>query len=427
MSSARHIKTNHIGSSDIDLLRLVNSVSLACHKAVKLDIALRESLEIIAKSLGWPVGHIFYAKSDPTTDDVTLESSGIWYLADPKSHDEFQRVTSSFRPSAKGMPLAPQWREDVRKLDAFARGKDAKKPLNVGAAFNLPVVSQGRLVAVAEFFHSEAAERDEPLLEVASMLGHHLALAFEANADHGKTMSRVEEAAQREADGKINIVRELASGIAHEINNPLTIILGHLFLLRSIASSDAAPNPRVLDSMNTMEGAIKRIAGIVQSMRQFSQTMDAGEKVVVNASDLLHRALSLCSEHIQSRAPGTTVTTSGDENAPIIANEDQIIVALVEIIKNAVDAAREVNGGKISLTLQRAGERVWIKICDNGPGIPADIAARVMEPFFTTKEVGSGSGLGLPSAKGIIESHRGAMSFESTPGSTTFLIDLPSA
>ena len=109
LSSAKAISQIHLGLSDVDLLRLVNAVSLACHKATKLETKLEEVLGLIAMSLGWPVGHLFFARDEDGTDEVILESSRIWYLADPKLHREFRRVSEAFRPSAKSMPLAPQW------------------------------------------------------------------------------------------------------------------------------------------------------------------------------------------------------------------------------------------------------------------------------------------------------------------------------
>ena len=416
--------------SNVNQVALINAVSLACHKARSFDDAVRDVLRLVAENLMWPIGHAFYVDEARIPGEITLVSSRIWYQSATSLHTEFRRVTEAFTANASGMSLAPQWREDVRAMHGFARANLSTSPLNVAAAFNIPVVHLGNLIAVAEFFHTESAPCDNALLEVASMIGHHLAQAYERTSRLANSRAEIEPIQPRELAERNQALQELAAGVSHEINNPLTIALRHLHLARSAFVKNRTEALNLESHFDIMEASLIRIAGIVGSMRQFCQLMEIGSQTPVTAGDILHKALSFCAEHIESKDRSITIITSGDPSIEISANISQICNAFVEVIKNAIDAVSEQTDQtdkRVDLTLAVVANRVHFTVTDNGPGIPAELANRVMEPFFTTKQVGQGAGLGLSSAKGIIESHRGMLTFESRPGRTTFLIDLPCA
>jgi signal transduction histidine kinase len=236
--------------------------------------------------------------------------------------------------------------------------------------------------------------------------------------------------AEREAlRGRLQQSEKLASlgqfvaGIAHEMNNPLQGVLGHLELL--IERSDAAKPVRPTLRRIYQEG--DRAAKIVRNLLVFtgSQRMTSQKLRVerVLARALASRAASLRRSHVDVRrhvAP----------NLPRIAGDALLLQqALLNILINAEHAiAATGTAGRIDAWIDagRGGETVKLAIEDTGPGIPAENLPRIFDPFFTTKEVGQGTGLGLAITYGIVQEHGGSILAENAPaGGARFTVELP--
>jgi PAS domain S-box-containing protein len=236
--------------------------------------------------------------------------------------------------------------------------------------------------------------------------------------------------AEREAlRGRLQQSEKLASlgqfvaGIAHEMNNPLQGVLGHLELL--IETSEAARPVRSTLRRIYQEG--DRAAKIVRNLLVFtgSQRMTAQklrlERVLARA--LTSRAASLRRNHIEVRrqVAADVPRISGD---PLLLQQ-----ALLNILINAEHAiAATAVSGRIDASIDTAagGESVRLAIQDSGPGIPPEILPRIFDPFFTTKDVGKGTGLGLAITYGIVQEHGGAIQADNVPGGgARFTIELP--
>ncbi|WP_164928961.1 ATP-binding protein [Gloeobacter violaceus] len=167
----------------------------------------------------------------------------------------------------------------------------------------------------------------------------------------------------------------------------------------------------------------RRIFDLVQSMKSYSH-VDRGAQQMVDIHEGLEDTLRLLSFRINS---GVEVRRYYHHNlSQILAYGSELNQVWTNLIDNALDALED--RGIIELTTGCKGEHLYVQIADNGPGIPADIQSRIFEPFYTTKPVGKGSGLGLDVARRIIENrHQGTIALESQPGRTVFTIRLPLA
>jgi signal transduction histidine kinase len=165
----------------------------------------------------------------------------------------------------------------------------------------------------------------------------------------------------------------------------------------------------------------ERISELVQAMKSYSY-LDQGIQQEVNLHQGLEDTLRLFCHKLKY---GIQVQRHYDRQIPkILAYGSELNQVWTNLIDNAIDA---MDGkGLLEITTQQRDRFVRVDISDSGSGIPSDIQTRIFEPFFTTKSVGQGSGLGLETARRIVENrHHGTISFESNPGRTCFTICLP--
>jgi PAS domain S-box-containing protein len=219
---------------------------------------------------------------------------------------------------------------------------------------------------------------------------------------------------------KLAAVGLLAAGIAHEINNPLSGVVGYSqLLLERPLSVD------VREKVEKIAQSGERCRKIVEGVLLFSRKQDGGDRRNVDLRALLDRVLSI--GEYQWRMHNIRILRELDEPACVFADADQIEQVVLNLLSNAVDAMPR--GGSIRLrlaALPAGGARLTIS--DEGHGIPQEIQARIFDPFFSTKEIGKGTGLGLAISYGIVQDHGGDIVVESAPGQgATFTVVLPPA
>ncbi|MEK7385497.1 MAG: ATP-binding protein, partial [candidate division NC10 bacterium] len=214
-----------------------------------------------------------------------------------------------------------------------------------------------------------------------------------------------------------------AAGVAHEINNPLMVILGNGGLLLREAAPDSPQHLRLSGIVTEANRAGK----IVRDLLDFARRREPN-RGPVSVPELLERALELL--HAKLRRACVDVERVFDASLPaILADRDQLTQVFLNLITNAVDAMD--GGGTLVLetgTRQDDDGRtlITVGVSDTGPGIPQEHLARIFEPFYTTKPEGLGTGLGLSVSLGIVRMHGGAIDVESKPGrGTTMRVTLP--
>ena len=170
-----------------------------------------------------------------------------------------------------------------------------------------------------------------------------------------------------------------------------------------------------------LEGATARIADLVGAVRSYSY-LDQAPRQTVDIHEGLESTLALLAHKL--RAKRVEIVRDLDPQLPgVEASGSELNQVWTNLIDNAVDALGD--DGRITLRTSRQGERVCIEICDDGPGIPDELQARIFDAFFTTKPVGQGTGLGLDIAQRIVVRHHGELRLQSQPGDTRFQVVLP--
>jgi signal transduction histidine kinase len=215
---------------------------------------------------------------------------------------------------------------------------------------------------------------------------------------------------------------QMIGGFAHELNNPLTSILGVSELLQD---SEAPESMRKQMSMLHQQG--RRAAEIVQNLMYFSRPPAPGRSPI-NLSELVQRTLHL---HAYSlRRNNITSDFLADNSLPVVNGDPhQLMQVFLNLILNAEHAIREVRDrGTLRIRLAKADNRVTAIFQDDGPGIPPDILPHIFDPFYTTKRPGRGTGLGLSICKAIMREHNGNVEAASGPGGgAVFTVTLPTA
>lgn len=220
---------------------------------------------------------------------------------------------------------------------------------------------------------------------------------------------------------KMASLGEMASGMAHEINNPLAIIQGKVKVISMMLEDLHISNPSLFTEIHKIKITTDRIDKIVKGLRNFSRASNNDPFEPVPLQKLLDETLDLCSEKF--KAHGIDLKINPVPNVSILCRPSQISQVFINLLNNSSDAIENLDAKWIEISFKVHGEKVSISFTDSGQGIPNEIASRIMEPFFTTKEVRKGTGLGLSIAKSIIDTHHGSIWLDQSCKNTRFVIE----
>ena len=224
---------------------------------------------------------------------------------------------------------------------------------------------------------------------------------------------------------KLAAVGELAAGVAHEVNNPLSIIMGNIEIMKTKIQSDKSVDFDISKHLATITSAIERIKAVIQGMKGLSRSESSAVEIL-DANEILRENFNLINV-IYEKEGIHLIMNYSHEKAYIKCSKDQIQQVLLNLINNSRDALKEKKYHKnITINCKVIGSKVVLAVSDNGAGIPEHCRNKIFQSFFTTKPAGSGTGLGLSICQTIIHDHGGSIDFESTMGAgTTFFISLP--
>jgi len=250
-------------------------------------------------------------------------------------------------------------------------------------------------------------------------------ISFDVTHERELAQQVQEQQVMMSSSSRLTALGEMAGGIAHEINNPLTVAHAHASRLRDIAESGKPLEAgTIIKSAEKIESVCMRISRIIAGLRSIARDGDNDRFVLVPLRPIIDDALSLSTEKFRHRLIDLSVDRV-PESLSIECRSVQISQVLVNLLLNAQHAVEVMPGQRwIKVSVIERPSTVEIRVSDSGIGIPPEIRDRVFDPFFTTKEVGKGTGLGLSVSASIAEAHGGALYLDENEPFTTFVLIL---
>jgi two-component system nitrogen regulation sensor histidine kinase NtrY len=239
-----------------------------------------------------------------------------------------------------------------------------------------------------------------------------------ADAYNRAILDLVELRKRLAATERIAARREIARRVAHEIKNPLAPIRAAVETLRRLrARSDPAFDEYFDEATRTVLDEVARISNIVTEFTKFARLPPPAPAPM----KLLETARSVVVLHSSG---GTQVTLTGDAEIDLVADRDQVVQVLTNLIQNALDAVRSVAEPRVTVSVERRDDRAVFRVRDNGPGVSDEVKQRLFEPYLTTKP--EGTGLGLAIVQRIVVEHGGDIELVTPPeGGAEFVVSLP--
>ncbi len=293
----------------------------------------------------------------------------------------------------------------------------------------VPLVSQDRLIGVLAVLSSQPRRFHPRRLPFFRLLGNLLGIAIHNAQLYGQLREAVEKLRKTqemliEAEKEAAIGR-LVAGLAHEVNNPLTPILGFSQLL---LEQETLPE-EVREMLRVIEQNALRIRSIVHGLLAFVRRYPS-RKEPLDINDVVRSVLGAYRHRIQGE--GIQIEEELAPSLPLVTGDfDQLVQVFLNLLLNAEEALLGQNQSaqriiRIQTKADPDAQKVFLVVEDSGPGVPPNLRSRIFEPFYTTKEVGKGTGLGLAIARGIVEDHQGTIEVgESSLGGARFQVTLP--
>lgn len=295
------------------------------------------------------------------------------------------------------------------------------------AALGVPLKFKGWVIGVLAVADDTPGRTFSPAdVQLLELLAPQMAV-FIRNARLYQELQQRDDA-QRQAENqlvrsaRLAAVGEMAAGVAHELNNPLTTVAGFV----ELALDEIPPNSPLRADLELVLREAHRARGVVRRLLDFSRPAE-NVRIRTDLNELVSDVLTLV-QHLV-RTSGVEIRIKLWDDLPVIkVDPNQIKQVLLNLVHNALQAMPRGGTLTIQTTRQQRDEKLWLTVMvqDTGDGIPPENMERLFEPFFTTRPVGSGTGLGLSVSYGIVKEHQGFIEVESTPGSgSTFTVWLP--
>lgn len=226
------------------------------------------------------------------------------------------------------------------------------------------------------------------------------------------------------ASAKMAALGEMSAGIAHEINNPLTVIQARAFQLSEMAESANVNLEKLQEAADGISQTADRIAKIIKSLRTYAREGSNDPFDMIPVHQLVSETLEFC--HARFANHGVEIRIRPiDPDLDIECRLIQVEQVLLNLLNNAYDAIETLTEKWIEIEVTSTEEQVTISVTDSGKGLTPQVAEKLMQPFYTTKEVGKGTGLGLAISDGIARSHHGSLFYDNSQKNTCFKLQLP--
>lgn len=333
----------------------------------------------VAPNLGTCGSAVFSGKREVTEDILT----------DPRWKD--------FSDLAVGEGLRACWSEPIRGSKGKVLGTFAIYRPNPG-------VPDSEELAFVEAVRSLSALAIEKKLEAEEM-----------------------EAARLRSLGsaKLSALGEMAAGIAHEVNNPLTVIVGKIDRILSNLKTGTLQLDRLKEDLLIMEETSHRIAKLVRAMRLLGRNNEKEEKIPFLLKTIIDEVLQVMTELFRSKEIQVQISLESISQTTVLCRPSEIAQIFWNLLKNSFDSVVDTSERWIQVGAEVDGQFVKIHVRDGGSKIRPEIREKMMHPFFTTKKVGEGVGLGLSISKSIAENHGGDLYYEDNKPNNSFVFEIP--
>ncbi len=235
--------------------------------------------------------------------------------------------------------------------------------------------------------------------------------------------AKIEATKNRARISQMAVLSEMAGTLAHEINTPLTVIgLSANLLERALYNHGLIALAG--SHLKKIENATNRIQKIIQGMRTYSRDATTDLPVLVPLVDILNDTMQFCYDRFQNNEIQFHIENF-DPDLLLDCRPVEISQVLLNLLNNSIDAISELPERWVRLSVVDSATSIKIIITDSGRGISDDLKEQIFQPFFTTKKVNQGTGLGLGISRGLIEDHRGQLNINEASDHTSFIIDMP--
>ena len=418
-------------------LRLLQSLTFAIVSAGDLHSAMATALQQICDATGWDYGEAWV----PDAGGEFLKDTPVWHARDRRP-DVFEPMAQGMRFSmGKGLPgrvwasRRPEWLDDLSDDAVFVRA-DAAARCGLKAGLAVPILSGEQVVAVVAFFMTERREEDRRLLKLVSAAVAPLGPVIERKKAedelrrHREHLSELVAERTRELETSHEQLRQadrlasigtLAAGLGHDMNNVLLPIRSRLDVLE--AATLPAEAARHLDSIRKSIEYLQDLTDSLHLLALDPTDSDASTEATSLASwweqvsPLLGRSLP---KHVR------LAMSLPRDLPPVAVAPHRLTQAVLNLLVNAGEAVGADGKVRIFAEAVDGGRFVRVGVSDNGHGMSPEVRLRALDPFFTTKKRGLGTGLGLSLVHSMVKSAGGVLDIDSEPGrGTTIVLTLP--
>lgn len=416
---AHHARLARRSQEGIDA---VQSASADLTASLELPKVLDSILATAASLVPADLGHVFLFRDGTLSFGAALGPQGR--MERPYAEPRPEGLT--YQVARTGEPLVVQ---NIRRHPLYS----GCPPHWQGSIVSHPLKVKDRVVGVMSISRTQRRPFEEQELRVLEMLAAQAAIAIENARLHQSVrdqLTALRDSQERLVQSeKMAAVGRLVAGVAHELNNPLTAIIGISQLTQSLLAAGEV-GERLRHDLQRLVDEAHRAGRIVRSLLDFSRQKPA-QRRPVQVNEVLAGTLKLLAYDLQSHGIRWELDLAPD--LPVtMADAHQLQQVFVNLITNASEAMQELGGGTLYLLSAAVaspaggGALLRVTVKDTGPGIPAALHSQVFDPFFTTKPPGKGTGLGLAVCHGIVGEHGGQIWVESSPGAgATFHVQLP--
>jgi signal transduction histidine kinase len=276
-------------------------------------------------------------------------------------------------------------------------------------------------------------DRVQRIFMIQFILGAATLTAMLLNAAVSEKLRALAQAHERElalmSASRAAVIGEMAAGIAHEINNPLTVLSSKAQTLQSRSRAGELERTEILDATDGIIRMSDRITKIVRSLHFFARKAEADPFETVSFREIANQTLELCAKHFKDSGVRLEIDPI-PESLVIRCRPVEVGQMLLNLLSNAAAAARPLHpmeepAGWVRLSAREEGDDLELSVTDSGDGVPEEVRARIFDPFFTTRSPGQGSGLGLSISREVAENHGGRLWLDETSGNTRFVARIP--